>query len=234
MIVPLAAFELLERLKTLPLDPLVDALRDLHERGATGVALPAEPRLTGDGPGGAFRPLASLADALAPVVGGTPADAPRGADYETARRHFVRHSQRLREQAMLAERLLDGLVRHEQQTPAPLQRELHVMCPAGASVLAPFIVVNALERDVTVTFRIGRLHGPERVAMRVSIDPPSLGLPRGDEATMAAVVSVPGDARVGMQGELGVDVLGDERLLMKLWLQIVAGASEGGDDQTGN
>jgi hypothetical protein len=51
---------------------------------------------------------------------------------------------------------------------------------------------------------------------------------------MAAVVSVPGDARVGMQGELGVDVLGDERLLMKLWLQIVAGASEGGDDQTGN
>jgi len=234
VIVPLAAFELLERLKTLPLDPLVDALRDLHDRGAAGVAFPAQPGRSADGPAAASTPLASIADALAPVVGGMPADGPRGADYETARRHFVRHSQRLREQAMLAERLLDGLVRHEQQTPAPLHRELRVMCAAGASVRAPFIVVNALERDVTVTFRIGRLHGAERIPIRVSVDPPSLALPRGDEGTVAAVVSVPADAQVGMPGELGVDVLGDERLLMKLWLQIVVGASEGGDDQTGN
>jgi hypothetical protein len=233
VIVPLAAFELLERLKTLPLDPLVEALRDLHERGATGVAFPAQPPRSAGGPAGASTALASIADALAPVAA-RPPDAPRGADYETARRHFVRHSQRLREQATLAERLLDGLVRHEQQTPAPLQRELCVTCPAGGSSRAPFIVVNALERDVTVAFRIGRLHGPARVAMRVSVDPPSLALPRGDEARVAAVVGVPGDARVGMQAELGVDVLGDERLLMKLWLQIAVGASEGGDDKAGN
>jgi hypothetical protein len=203
-------FELVRRLRDAPLGPLVDALRHIHGRGT------ADP--------------ASLDDLLrsrettpsAPEQpGGTASNSP---DYEAARRHFVRHSERLREQAILAERLLDGLTGSANRTtPVILQQELRVPCTEAGTSRARFVVVNSLERTVDVHFRPGRVHGlsgEQAALIHFSFDPEQPRLEPGAEQEVALLVGIDDADGLADVLELGVDVWGNEQLLFKLWVRI--------------
>ena len=222
MIPVLPSFALLTRLGSLPVEPLVEALRDLHTRGATDSmqlqALLAPP--PSDPPPDPAKPLP-----------------PRGVNYETARKHFADHAQRLREQAILSERLLDGLVkRHgtKEETPIGvlLARELAIDCQRGGESVIRFVVVNSLDRAVTLRFRVGRPHGAFSQPLEdvVSFDPPAPRLEAGGQETVRLAVDLRGQPHTAGAFEFGVDVLGDERLLVKLWVRAqVVGQEVPGD-----
>ena len=145
-------------------------------------------------------------------------------DYEAARRHFVRHSERLREQAILAERLLDGLAGHAHQTtPVALQQELRVLCGPEDSSAARFVVANCLDRTVDVRFRPGQIHGlpPDQAAsIGLWFDPEQPRLEPGAEQEVKLRVELANSDGLPDVLELGVDVLGNEQMLLKLWVRI--------------
>jgi hypothetical protein len=201
--------DFLKRLGDVPLEPLVEKLRELHEQGHADathlqalLALPEGPSRT----------------AVAAAV-----PTPVSPDYEDARRHFIEHSQRLREQALLAERLLGSLARRDTaSTPAPLQRELRIECARRSTSAARFEIVNCLDHAVDVRFRVGHLHGvaaplPDGA---VSFDPIAPRLESGAEQAVRLAVDL-GEYRDGADAfEFGVDVLGGDRVFSKLWVRI--------------
>jgi hypothetical protein len=202
-------FDLVRRLANVPVVPLVNALRQLHDRGITG--LPSVDELLGpEVTASEEKPPAALPKASSP-------------DYEAARRHFVRHSEQVREQAMLAERLLDGLAGPLNSTvPVVLQRELRVQCPLGASSGARFVVVNRLEHSIHVRFRPGRVHGlseEQSAGIHLSFTP-GPPLEPGAEREVQLRVQVDGGQRLPDVLDIGVDVMGDEQMLLKLWVRI--------------
>jgi hypothetical protein len=204
-------FEVVRRLGHAPLGPLVDALRQIHHRGKV------EPNNLKELLGSNEAAFAGPKPPSAPTQSTSP-------DYEAARRHFVRHSVRLREQAILAERLLEGLAGPAKQTPpGALQHELRIQCARGATSGARFIVVNCLDRAVDVHFRPGRVHAvsPEQAAaIRLSFTPEQPRLESGAEQEVQLLVEVGGNEGLPDALELGVDVLGHEQLLLKLWVRI--------------
>jgi hypothetical protein len=214
LITPLGHLELLRRLGAAPLEPLVDVLRDLHQRGATDSK--------------ELQALLAPSESLVPAA---PADPPaiemlRQPDhenYEAARKHFVQHAERLREQALLAERLLEGFARTEAANGrSPLHRELTLACVRGGTSGTRFIVGNSLRQPVTVGFHVGRIHGYERPSASeiVTFDPPAPRLSVGDEQVVRVVVDLRQHDIAGDAFEFGVDVLGDERLLVRLWIRV--------------
>jgi hypothetical protein len=205
-------FALVRRLSEVPLAPLVDVLRRVHNDGASTPAAIWE-LLGRDCPVPA--PAGETANATPPVA------AP---DYEAAREHFVRHSERLREQAALAERLLDGLVRNSAARAAPLQHELRVAAAAGTTVTANFLVVNSVDRPTEVRFQRGRVHGLSVAAAAtvvVTFNPEQPHLAAGAEQVVELRIELPDASVLPNPLEFGVDVLGDNLLLFKLWVCVV-------------
>ena len=208
--------ELLKRLGSVPLDPLVEALRDVHLGGPTG----------------AERLRSLLAPAHTPsrpVTGTTPPAPPavelgRSVDYEAARRHFTDHARRLREQADLAERLLEGFVRRQSAAPpASLQHELALTGKPGSTTSASFVVINRDDEPIDVRFHLSdtQLAGDEAaVAQSLSFDPPTPRLMPGQEAVVRLSVSL--DDHHAPHGliEMGVDVRSEHRLLLRLWIRV--------------
>jgi hypothetical protein len=212
----LEAFGLLKKLGELPLDPVVEALRDLHQRGDVD-----SPRLR--------QLVGTPAVESAPPVR-TPERQATSPDYEAARRHFVDHSRKLREQALLAERLLDGLVsRDTARTPA-LQSEVTVTCPRHGSSGARFAVANRLDHPIDVRFRVAHIQGradPSETAV-VSFEPATPRLDTGEEAVVRLLVDLSGVRDAGHTLDVAVDVVGGERLLFKLWVRIDVRDEEAG------
>ena len=205
-------FDLVRRLGTLPLGPLVDALRQLHSTD-TGHPSKLETLL-------AARAEPEPHDPTPPPI---PAAARSAPDYEAARKHFVRHSEKLREQAILAERLLDGLAGQSVRTPSPLQHELRVQCARRATSAARFIVVNCLDNAVDVHFRPGPFHGlssEQAASIHLSFSPAQPRLEPGAQQEMQLFVDLRDADGLPDVLEVGVDVLGGEQLLLKLWARI--------------
>ena len=204
-------FEVVRRLRNAPLGPVVEALRRIHDRGKV------EPT--------------NLEELLGWKAAATeePQQPPRTArslspDYEAARRHFVQHSVRLREQAILAEKLLDGLAAHAATPtmPVALTQELRIQCAPGSTSRARFIVANCFERTIDVRFHPGRIHGispAQAAAVRLSFTPEQPRLEAGSEQQVQLLVEVD-DGDLPDVLELGVNVSGDEQILLKLWVRI--------------
>lgn len=222
MIPRFSSFELLRRLGSVPLEPLIDVLRDLHQRG-----IAESPQLHALLERGDIstvlprRPMTPPGEAFAP---------PRDANYEAARKHFVEHAQRLREQAILAERLLDGFI-DGQRTPATTlsPRELTIHCTRGGSASAWFVVVNSVDRQVAVSFRVGRIHGADEnvpIPDLVSFDPPAPCVGPGQERVVRLSIDLEDHADLDTL-EFGVDIAGDDRLLAKLWVRVQTSAQGG-------
>ena len=206
-------FDILRRLSAVPVMTAVDALRQIHGRGAApdvdalrrllGIATEARP------------PSAS-------VVADSPAAAPaQDRDYEAARKHFVQHAQRLREQATLAERLLHRLVDQPcAVSTASLTHEVHIAGAPGDTASARVVVANYLERPVHVRFRVGHVHGlpasASPVAIRFAPERPLLAV--AGECEVAIVVGVPAEVAEQDRLEFGVEVFGNERPLCQLWV----------------
>jgi hypothetical protein len=204
-------FELVQRLGRAPLEPLVDALRQVHIRGTVdATSLEA---LFGRGEAAPVVPSASHSAHTSSLP-----------DYEQARRHFVRHSERLREQAILAEKLLDGLAgRTAVAPPVILQHEVRVQCAPGGTSAARFVVVNCLKQQVDVRFQSRHVHGlpaEEAESVRLSFNPDHPRLERGAELEVQLLVSLSDTARLPHELEIGVDVCGNELTLLKLWVRI--------------
>ena len=211
---PLAHLELLRRLGAAPLEPLVDVLRDLHQRGATDSK---ELRAL-------LAPLKSV-----PSVAPAPPPAiellrqPGHENYEAARKHFVQHAERLREQALLAERLLEGFARTEGANGrSPLHRELALECVRGGTSETRFIVSNSFRHPITVGFHVGRIHGCERpdASGIVTFDPATPRLAEGAEQVVQVTIDLRQHDIAADAFEFGVDVLGDEQLLVRLWARV--------------
>jgi hypothetical protein len=215
-------FELIRRIGRAPLGPLVAALRELHEGADTPAVLQALTSLR-DSP---LRPGADVA-AIGP--------ARRAPDYETARRHFVQHATRLREQTILAERLLDGLVGSVAQAhPARLPEDVIVRCAPGSTSRARFVVANHFGQSLSVRLVPGRLHGlsaPQAAAVQIGFEPEQLQLSPGAEREVEISIEVKPDEALPDVIELGVDVLGNEQVLLKQWVRI-ATHPEGRHDET--
>ena len=202
-------FELVRRLRHAPLGPLVAALRKIHDGGHVDLNNLEEL-------------LGSRAAAPAPQQPSRTAKS-TSTDYEAARRHFVRHSERLREQAILAERLLDGWAGQANQPPVVLQQELRVQCAPGATSGARFVVVNCLDQTVDVRFRPGHVHGvsaEQATSVHLSFTPEQPRLEPGAERDVQLLVEVDGSDGLPDVLELGVDISGNERMLLKLWVRI--------------
>ena len=204
-------FELVKRLGDAPLASLVDALRRVHadETGGQRALLDLIVERT-------------AAQRSAPPTAAAPSSS--SPDYEAARQLFVRHATKLREQAILADKLLDGYTR---QASAPvaqqLHRELRIRCSPGYASTARFVVINCLTRAVDLHFRVGHVHGvlPAASALvRVEFDPAQPRLEPGAECDVRIRVELPEDCGLPDPFELGVDVLGDELLLVKLWVHV--------------
>jgi hypothetical protein len=210
-------FDLLRRLADAPLDPLVDALRALHAKGSADVN-ELSALLVPRGDGGP--PESSGNRGVPPAVSG--AGAPT--EYEAARRHFIRHSEKLREQAQLADRLLDGFARSNHTIhPRIRQHELRLRCAVGGTSGARFVVANSLGRAATVRFRAGRVHAasPEQAAaVHLTFDPGSPRLEPGEEREVQLSVELAAVTELPAVLEAGVDVLADEQLLLKMWVRI--------------
>lgn len=203
-------FDLVKRLGNVPLGPLVEALRQMHRGGA--VNAPNLEELLGTRIAAPIEPQPSI-----------PTAAPKSPDYEAARKHFVQHSERLREQAMLAERLLDGLAGQTARAPTVLQHELRIQCAPGAASAARFVVVNCLPQPVEVLFRPGRFHGlstEQASSLRMSFSPAQPRLEPGAEQEVQLLIDLAGSYGLPDVIEVGVDVLGDEQMLLKLWARI--------------
>jgi len=208
--------DLLRRLGRVPLDPLVDALRDLHARGEAGSenlrALLTAPRR---GPANAEEP--PTAD-----VTGRPIELSHKIDYETARQHFADHGRRLREQAILAERLLGSFVeRQSSASSTSLQHELTVTGPAGSVASTRFVAVNREGRPIEVRFvPDGSCRDGEAtdIASRLSFAPPTPRLFPDEEVVVT--VSVDMSSVSGPRHTVGVDVRADDRLLVRLWVSL--------------
>ena len=202
-------FDLVRRLGSAPLGPLVKTLRTIHA-GGNGDATRLEALLD-----------AGNATPPAPVP---PTDTPTTtASYEAARKHFVRHAERLREQALLTERLLDGLSGEARRTPAILQQELRVQCRPGATSAGRFIVANCLAQPVDVRFRTGHFHrlSPGQAASaHLSFSPSAPRLEPSTEQEIDVQVDLRATDDLPEFLEVGVDVLGGDELLLKLWVRI--------------
>ena len=212
MSVDLDPFELMRRLRGVPVEPIVEALREIHQQGR-----PDSERL---------RELLHLAKAATVVSGqkrgaGAVASTP---DYESVRRHFVRHSERVREQAILAERLLDGLAGSEtRHKPGILQHEVRVRCSPGSTSAARFVVVNCLDTAVDLQFVPAHLHRvsiEQGAAIDLAFNPASPHLEPGAEQVVQLLVTLAGSHDLPAVVELGVDVRGAGQLLLKQWVRI--------------
>jgi hypothetical protein len=213
---------LLKRLGNLEHEPLVDALRDLHTRREGGVEQLQKLLAS------------SLPIPSRPIVGADTLEAAeptRGADYETARRHFVDHGRRLREQAFLAERLLDAFVRRQDTAPAVAsQSELTVRCAREAIASADFFVVNREGSALDVRFDAFPPSGCDGdgadaeesaiSASRLSFDPSTIQLAPGQEAVVRLTVDLRGYRGQAGKRDVGVDIRGNERLLVRLWIHV--------------
>jgi hypothetical protein len=204
-------FDLVARLRNAPLEPLVETLRQLHDRGA--VDPPSLEHVLGLSDGAPESPRPA-----------TVAAKPSGSNYEAARRHFVQYSERLREQAMLTEHLLDGLTGHASRTALMLlQHQLRVQCGPGETSAARFVVVNGLDQPADVRFRPGRVHGlstEQAASVHISFEPDHPHLQAGAEREVQLQVDLRDADGLPDALELGVDVLGNEHMLLKLWVRI--------------
>jgi hypothetical protein len=208
--------ELLKRLSSVQVDPLVEALREFHLGSPTGAArlqsllAPAQ------------SPSESAAATPAPV---RPAMEPaKSVDYEAARRHFTDHARRLREQADLAERLLEGFVRRQSAAPpTSLQHEVTVTGERGSTTGASFVVVNRDEQPIDVTFHVDdrqRSVEAAAVARSLAFDPPAPRLMPGQEAVVQLSLSLRDYQAAQDLIEMGVDVRNENRLLVRLWVRV--------------
>jgi hypothetical protein len=208
--VSLDPFDLVQRLGHIPVDPLVEALRRLHARGGGGAKELSDLLASYE-----KKPSGAAAGAAGPT---------RSPDYEAARRHFVRHSERLREQAILAERLLDRLAGPEEEEPrTPLQQTLRIQAAPGDTSGARFIVANARDRVAHVRFITGHVHGltrEESSSMRITFEPDQPRLDPGGELEVRVAVDVPAGLADREFLEFGVDVMSDEQRLLKLWVRV--------------
>jgi len=108
-------------------------------------------------------------------------------------------------------------------TPVILQQELRVPCTEAGTSRARFVVVNGLERTVDVRFRPGRVHGlsgEQSALIHLSFDPEQPRLEPGAEQEVALLVGIDDADGLADVLELGVDVWGNEQLLLKLWVRI--------------
>jgi hypothetical protein len=148
---------------------------------------------------------------------------PPASPYETARRHFVQHAEKLREQAILAEKLLAGLVESRDEPSTPLRQEMRMQAAAGTTSYARFIIVNRLERTAQTLVRLHRIHGlPDAASSRLGVEfePSRCALEPGEEREVIVSVCVPDAADLPDLIRLDVDVLDGSQLLYKLWVSV--------------
>jgi hypothetical protein len=205
-------FDLLGKLKNARTETLVDALRRLHQSGSSDLSS-IEELLGGKSNPPADSPPSQPAPETSPE--------PR---YEELRRHFVPYAEKLRQQALLTERLLNGFVAESKRpAPAVLQQEIRIQASPGAQSGARFVVMNSLDHATAVSFRMGRIHGlsdQHRDALRIEFDPEKPQLGPNEERSIHVRVDVANVQDLPERIEIGVDLLGGDRLLLKLWIQV--------------
>lgn len=195
--------------------PIVAALKALHERGASGNRLESA----------APAPLAQEDAPASDGLGET--------SYDRVRDHFHQHEASLRRQAWLTDQILDRMQTEgvaPVSTEAALQQELRLRCPVGGRAGGAFVLVNEYGRPVEVSFRRSALRGApvgfER-AGTLRFDPDPLVLATGAERVVHLSFDL-ADCPLEIGDELGlvVDVLGDQSIMLKLWVTIELHAAQ--------
>jgi hypothetical protein len=238
-------FDLTPRLKNAPLEPLVDLLRQIHQRqqdapadpqrepvplqpesrSATSLAVEAlraihDRQTDGDvGPPAARPTPTRKTPALGPPLPGT--------SYDRVRKHFHRHEAGLRRQAWLTDQILDQLQANGAASPVQgpaLQQELRLRCPRGGATGGGFVLANEFDRYLRISFSRSALRGAPagfEQAGLLRFEPAEPVLAAGVEETVRLSIDLAGcPFEPGDETGLIIDVLGDGRLLHKLWVSI--------------
>lgn len=147
--------------------------------------------------------------------------------YQKARDHFARHEQRLREEAAVTDRLLDGL---RQQHPAPSvpaappQLSLDLRGSPHTPATGRFVVSNDLRRPARLSFRPSEatLSGTDRALwVPLTLDPPRPTLGPGARQTLTLRIDpTPLGGAPGQQVSLDLDVLADDTVVLKVWVTL--------------
>lgn len=206
-------FELIGRLRHARVEPLVDVLRRLHREGAQNLSSIEE--LLGKTSPLQAESAASVAEDRA---------TPHIERYEELKRHFVPYAEQLRRQSLLTDQLLHGFLAESRASePATLQQEIRIQYTPGTPSGARFVVANLLGTTTKLQFRIGRVHGlplEHQSAIRLRFQPDQPRLDPKEERAVEVSVDVENLPDFPEKVDVGVDVLGDERLLLKLWIRI--------------
>jgi len=219
-------FELIGKLKNARTDLLVDVLRRLHNKGS-----------------GDLSAIDQLLDGnVDPTANASPKPSAPGAAnagnerYEELRRHFVPYAEQLRQQAVLTEKLLKGFASEPKgPTPSVLQQEIRIQASPGTQSGARFAVVNSLDHATELTFRAGSFHGlsdAQRDSLRMEFEPKRPQLGPNEERWIHVRVEVADIDGLPDRIETGVDLLGGDRLLLKLWIQVELRARKSGNEQS--
>ncbi len=203
--------ELLRRAGDLPVEPLVEALREIHEGKVRG----------GKPDGRRVEPEVLPPESLAVQVLRGIHERKQPRSYDDVRRHFRQHEEGLRHQASLTDRLLDrmdpeGAAPLPAPRESPLQQELRVQCPPGGESAARFVLVNEFDHPMQPRFRVRPSD-----SLRFSFEPEQPRLKAGEERVVRLGVALDeAAARPGERLECAVDVMDGERLMLKLWVSI--------------
>lgn len=220
--------ELLERVKEAPLDPLLAGLREIHRRRSVEPGwLPAED-LFRSLAGGLARERRRPSRPAPPERRTASPHAQDRGSYDSARELFRAHERELQRRAFLTERVLDQVRRgagvDRILTPAPLQQELRLACPAGGASGGRFVVINETSLEQEVRFDVGApRRGAPAWAGRLAplFDPERLRIEPGESRIVrVSVDSASLHARPGEHVELPVDLRGQLDSLGRLWIEI--------------
>ena len=213
--------ELINQLGRVPQQPLLDALRRIHEGGG-GDLSSVLGLLESDGDTANGRPAPKREPVM---VASAPPRAKHSADpdYESLRRQVVRREKTQRREAMLVDQLLEHWMRDKGSRRGPLQQEIRVQCEAGSNSGARFVLVNSLGRSADIDFNVGHVHElslERQDAVSIRFDPERARLGANEERLVSMTVQVRDVEGLPDALECGVDVRGGGQNILKLWVRI--------------
>jgi len=162
-----------------------------------------------------------------------------GRRYESLQRHFGEHETELRRHARLTDRIIAQLARGELATgaaePAPLQQEIRVLCTAGATSAARFLLCNELGYDALVMLEPRALRDAALLdGLVVACEPAQVELTAGAEIAARVRVDLARcpSSYAGRTLELLIDARVDGQVVQKIWVELVVRAAPLVEDET--
>lgn len=233
--------DLLKRLQSVPLGPLLESLREIHRfRTQEPEWIPAaQPELwRALVPGGSetraevgvsravtVPPLQAPPQHQAPVRDDVD---PGSSSYDAVRELFGQRESALSRQSHLVDRVLDQLRSGRDvssvSAASPLQQEIRLACPVRGRTAGRFIVASEAGAELLLHLQLS-----EPVAARddagpvVSLDPPELVLGAGEERVVKVEVDLSGSSAVsGDRFELPVEAVdAGGNVLVKAWVELL-------------